>query len=163
MTLSLYELTTEYTQALDFLTDPDNDINATTIADTIESLDDTLDKKCLNVGRFIATLEAEAEAIEDVELRLRNRRQALENKAGWLRDYLCASMQATGHNALKAPDIAIKLAKLPPSVQIHNEAIIPAQYWTEKTIRTIDKLAIREAGGCIGTSIESNGVRVSIK
>ena len=37
MNTSLYELTTSYMQALDFLTDPENEIDQQTAIDTIES------------------------------------------------------------------------------------------------------------------------------
>jgi hypothetical protein len=161
--MTLYELTQEYTEALDFLTDPANEIDKQCIADTIESLDGALDQKILNVGRFISTIEAEAEAIEAVELRQRNRRQTLENKSAWLRDYLISSMSATGHTALKAADIALTLAKLPASVQILDETLIPPQFWKENITRAIDKMKIKDVGGCPGTVIESKGYRVSIK
>jgi hypothetical protein len=163
MTLSLYELTKEYTQALDFLTSPENECDLQTVLDTIESLDGVLDDKLLNVGRFISTIEAEAEAIEAVELRMRNRRQTLENKAAWLRDYLQSSMKATGHDTLKAPDIALKLAKLPASVNVVDESLIPDTLWRSTTIRNIDKQLIKQIGGCPGVVIESKGYRVSIK
>lgn len=163
MTISLYELKNEYLKALDFLTDPENEIDAITCADTMEALDGALDDKLLNVGRFISTIEAEAEAIEAVELRMRNRRQTLENKAGWLRDYLQTSMHVTGHDNLKAPDIAIKLARLPASVIVTDEILIPTQFWKETVTRTVSKQDIKSAGGCPGVVIESKGYRVSIK
>jgi hypothetical protein len=161
--MTLYELTQEYTEALDFLTDPANEIDKQCIADTIESLDGALDDKLLNVGRFIASIEAEAEAIAEVELRQRNRRQTLENKAGWLRDYLASNMTLSGHTALKSPDIALKLAKLPVSVIVTDESQIPPEFWAEKITRSPNKVLIRDKGGCPGTVIESKGYRVAIK
>lgn len=158
---TLYELTTNYLQALDFLTDPENEIDKETALDTIESLDGTIDDKMLNVGRFITSMEAQASAIEVIEKRQKARRQALSNKAAWLRDYLNTAMTATGKDKVSANDIIIKLAKLPISVQVDDLSAVPEEFW--RIERSIDKVLIKAAGGCAGVRIESAGFRVSIK
>jgi hypothetical protein len=159
----LYELTSSYLQALDFLTDPENEVDQQTAIDTMENLEGDLDDKLLNVGRFIASIEAQANAIEEVERRQKARRIILENKAAWLRDYLQANMSTSGRDKITAPDIALKLAKLPVSVQIDDETKIPTEFWKEKVFTTIDKVGIKAAGGCAGVRIESAGFRVAIK
>ena len=158
---TLYELTTNYLQALDYLTDPENEIDKETALDTIESLDGTIDDKMLNVGRFITSMEAQAGAIEAIEKRQKARRPALSNKAAWLRDYLNTAMTATGKDKVSANDIIIKLAKLPISVQVDDESEIPDEFW--RIERSIDKVLIKAAGGCAGVRIESAGFRVAIK
>jgi hypothetical protein len=163
MTLSLYQLSQEYTEALNFLSDPENDIDPICIKDTLEGLSGALDDKILNVSRFINSLELEAEAVEKIELRQRDRKQKLENTAHRLRAYLIENMQMTGHTKLKADDVEVKLAQLPASVQILDEKLIPPQFWKETVTRAISKADIKNAGGCPGTVIESKGYRVSIK
>jgi SpoVK/Ycf46/Vps4 family AAA+-type ATPase len=162
--MNLYDLKNQYLDFLNFVTDPDNEsIDKQVIADTLEALDGVLDDKLINTARVISSIELEAEAIEAVELRLRNRRQALENKAGWLRSYVIENMQATGHTRIEMADISMKLAKLPASVQVIDESKIPAEFWKETVTRAISKADIKSAGGCPGTVIESKGYRVSIK
>jgi hypothetical protein len=163
MNITLYELTTSYMQALDFLTDPENEVDNQAATDTMEGLDGSIDFKMLNIGRFIATIEHQAEGIEAVEKKAKARRQALEKKAAWLRDYLKTSMTTTGKNALTSGDITIKLAKLPVSVQVDDESLIPVEFWKEKIERSIDKTLIKTLGGCAGVRIESGGFRVAIK
>jgi len=68
-----------------------------------------------------------------------------------------------GHTFIKAPDIALKLSKLPSSVHIIDESKIPAEFWKEKVTRSLDKILIKSSGGCDGVRIESAGFRVSIK
>jgi hypothetical protein len=162
MKTSLYDLSENYYQALDFLTDPENDVDQQTALDTLESLDGELDDKLLNVARFIASMESQAEAIAEVEKRQKARRQALENKSDWLRDYLKNAMSRTGHNKVTAPDIAVSLAKTPAAVKILDESLIPANFWDVKEVRSISKTRIKECGGCEGAVIES-GFRVAIK
>ena len=162
MKTSLYELSQNYVKALDFLTDPENDIDQITAVDTIESLDGELDDKIANVARMIVMLEHQADGIDEVAKRQRDRAKAIENKSAWLSDYLKESMQRTGHDKVDAADIAIKLAKTPASVKIMDESAIPSVFWREKIERVVDKTARKAAGGCPGAVIET-GLRVAIK
>jgi hypothetical protein len=161
--LSLYQLSTQYLEALDFLTDPENEIDAETAENTIESLDGTLDDKLLNVAKFIASIENQSAGIAEAEKRQRARRQSLDKKAEWLRDYVKSAMTSTGHTKLTDSYISLALAKLPPSVQIEDESLIPPEFMRTKTEVTPDKTLIKNSGGCPGARIESSGYRVSIK
>ncbi|MDE3023729.1 MAG: siphovirus Gp157 family protein [Pseudomonadota bacterium] len=161
--ITLYEISTNFLDAMNFLSDPDNEIDNQTIADTMESLTGEFTDKALNVARYIASIEAEAQAIKEVEKRQEQRRKSLENSAIRLREYLKSQMVATGNDKIKSSDIALSLAKLPPSVQIEDEALIPSKYWRVVESKSIDKTAIKSANGCPGARIESNGYRVSIK
>lgn len=158
----LYELSSNYLNALDFLTDPEQDIDQQTAIDTIESLDGELDDKIANVARTIATLEHFAAGVEEVAKRQRERAKSLYAKADWLREYLKANMQSTGHTKVDALDISVKLANTPAAVKIIDEALIPDEFWRIKTETVVDKTLIKAAGGCPGVTIES-GVRVAIK
>jgi hypothetical protein len=167
MSSSLYELTENYAAALDFLTDPANEVDQQTLIDTMEGLDGTLDDKLLNVGKFVLSLENQAEGIKEAEKRMEARRKALENKAGWLRDYMKLAMERTGKVKLNAPDIALSLARLPPKVVIEDESKIPDSYWTVKIERALSKSAIKvsfDNGMEVpGAKVEISGYRVSIK
>lgn len=163
MTISLYDLSTNYAQALDFLTDPENDIDFETTLDTIAALNGELSDKMLNVARFIVSIEHQALGIAEMEKRQKSRRQALENKASWLRDYLQAAMSNTGITKLSDKYLALSLVKLPASVIIDDETLIPDIFWKEKLKRSISKTAIKEAGGCSGARFGSTGFRLSIK
>ena len=161
--MNLYELATEYQSALDFLTDPANDIDDQTIADTLESLDGDLEEKILNVARFVVSIEHQSDGIAEVIKRQQQRKKSLESKADWLRNYINNNLQRTAKTKVVSPDIAVSLAKLPASVHIIDESQIPADFWREKIERSVDKAAIKNAGGCAGVEIVSDGFRVAIK
>jgi hypothetical protein len=162
MSASLYEMTANYMAALDFLTDPENEIDQQTLIDTMEAIDATIDDKLINVGKFVLSIENQAEGIKEAEKRMEARRKALENKAEWLREYMKASMENTGKTKLSAPDIALSLAKLPPIVFIDDIALIPPEFFEPQPPKLL-KTAIKQAGGCPGARIESAGYRLSIK
>lgn len=160
--MKLYELSNTYAEALDVMTDPDNDIDMQTINDTLEGLDAEIDDKILNVARFVATIEAEADAIKVIEDRQKARRQRLERISDDLRDYLKFNLQKTAKDKVKAADIEVKLAKTPAAVRILDESVIPFEFFDTKQIMTLSKTRIKAAGGCEGAVIET-GFRVSIK
>lgn len=162
MKLSLYEISQNYLNLLDTITDPEIEMDEQTIIDTLEGVDGELDDKILNVARFIATIEAQADAVSEVAKKQATRAKSLANKANSLREYLKNSMAATGHNKVNAADIAVSLAKTPASVKIVDENLIPVSFWDVKEIKSISKSRIKEIGGCPGAVIEG-GYRVAIK
>ena len=60
--MKLYEIATAYWQALDFLTDPEQDIPLEAVNDTIEALEGDFDQKAVNIAAFARQMELEAEA-----------------------------------------------------------------------------------------------------
>ena len=166
MNLSLYELTNEYQVAMEFITDPENEIDDITIADTLESLEGTLQDKMLNVGRFIDSIESMAEKIKENESKQKHRRISLENKAEKLRDYLINSMFNTGFTKVSASDIALSIANLPGKVIVDDEDEIPDEYFREQHVRIVSKQdisnAIKSGDTIPGCHLES-GFRLVIK
>jgi hypothetical protein len=72
--LSLYQISGNYLQALDILTDPDHDLPADVIANTLEALGGELEDKAVNVAKFLRNMEAVAEAIKAAEADMAKRR-----------------------------------------------------------------------------------------
>lgn len=162
MSISLYELSANYIAAIDLFTDPEQEIDQQTVIDTMELLDGDLEEKLISVGKFILSIENQIDGIAQAEKRMADRRRALTNKADWLREYLKNSMQHTGKTKLAASDLALSLAKLPPSVVIDDIALVPQKFF-EPQAPKLNKAAIKQAGGCPGARVESGGYRVSIK
>lgn len=161
--MHLYEITDRYREAFDYLTDPENGVDEITIKDTLESIDAEIDEKMLNVGRFILELEHQADGIKAAIDRMSARRKTAEARAQWLKDYLKSAMEHTGKHKVSDADIALSLAKLPPSVIIEDESLIPDEFKRTKTEIIIDRQAIKQAGGCPGCRVESTGFRILIK
>ena len=160
---SLYELTGQYLEALDFLTDPANEIDQQTAVDTMAGIDAPIEVKMLNTARVIIEMEHQSEGIKAAMDRMAARKKTLDNRAEWLKGYLKAAMEHTGKHKLSDADIALSLAKLPPSVIVDDELLIPSEFKRTKTEISIDRQAIKQAGGCPGCRVESAGYRISIK
>jgi hypothetical protein len=53
MSLSLYQLSGDYLQALDFLTDPEMDFDSEAVTNTLEGLAFEVETKAINVAKFL--------------------------------------------------------------------------------------------------------------
>lgn len=125
----------------------DSTDDAMTIADTIEAESYPLEVKAQNVAYAIKNLDATAAAIKAAEQEMAARRKSTENRAQHLRDYALTCMQIAGVSKIECPHFAITIRKNPPSVDVFEPALIPAQYMkqAEPPPPSPDKTAIKEA------------------
>ncbi len=164
--LSLYQLSGNYLQALDFLTDPEMDLPIEAINDTLEGLSGELEDKAINVAMFLKNMEATAEAIKNAEAEMARRRKALENRVQWFKDYLKGSMLQTGISKIECPYFKLSIQNNPAAVNIFDEDAIPLAFKEQVTSWKIDKAAIKNAinaGENVAGAMLTNGKRLVIK
>jgi hypothetical protein len=164
--LSLYQISGNYLQAMDFLTDPDNDLPRDAIVDTLAALGGELEDKAINVAKFLRNMEAVAEAIKAAEADMSKRRKALENRAQWLKDYLKTNMEYSGITKIECPYFKLAIQKNPVTVNVYDEEAIPQQFKVAVTNWKIDKAAVKAAisnGQAVTGAELVNGTRLVIK
>lgn len=164
--LKLYEIERNYLEALDLFTDPDQEIPANVVADTLEAIEGEFELKAVQVAAFARQMEAEAEAIKKAEESMEKRRKALEGRARWLRDYVKIGMETMGQKKLSSVWFVLSVAKNPPALDVFDEDAIPGEFKHKETITKIDKAAIKEAitaGQVIPGAKIVNGTRLSIR
>jgi hypothetical protein len=165
---SLYLLSSNYLQALDFMTDPELNLPIEAVNDTLEGLTGELEDKAINVAKFIRNMETTANAIKKAEADMAKRRKALETRVQWLEDYLKSSMEATGITKIECPYFKLSIAKNPPALDLFDTQAVPEQYKHIETVTTeqIDRAAIKAAlssGQTITGARLVNGTRLVIK
>ena len=164
--ITLYELSQDYRQALDTLTDPENDLPAEVIADTLEGLQGTLEDKAVNVAKFFKNLEATAQAIKGAEQRMAQRRNAIEHRVASMKDYLKTHMEACGITKIESPWFTLAIQKNPAAVEIMDEDSLPDDFVEIVTTRKIDKAGIKqaiEAGADVPGAVLTRGTRLAIR
>jgi hypothetical protein len=164
--LSLYALSENYRQALDFMTDPEMDLPMEAVNDTLEALGGELEDKAINVAKFLRNMETAADAIKAAEADMAKRRKALENRVQWLKSYIKGNMEACGISQIECPYFKLSIQKNPSAVNILDESAIPAQFKEQITSWKIDKTAIKDvikAGGAVSGAELTNGTRLAIK
>ena len=162
--MKLYECVAEYRAQLDALAELD--LDATTYADTLESMDGDLKDKLRAVIAYSLDLEIEATGAAAASKRMKDRADSLDSRVKWLRDYALRAMEATGLDAVSTDEWAAKVAKKPPAIVISEGAEVPAIYLRTTVKTEPDKTALKTAilGGAYvpGVSLVA-GVRLSIK
>jgi hypothetical protein len=164
--LSLYALSENYMQALDFLTDPEMDLPVEAVNDTLEALGGELEDKAVNVAKFLRNMEAAADAIKAAEADMAKRRKALENRVQWLKSYIKGNMEACGISQIECPYFKLSIQKNPSAVNIFDENAVPAQFKKQVISWKIDKTAIKDAikaGSVVPGAELNNGTRLAIK
>ena len=87
--MTLYEIDA---RIRDFPFDVDPDTGEILNADALDALQMERESKLENIACLYKNLSADAKAIKDEETALKKRREALERKADWLKQYLSASL-----------------------------------------------------------------------
>jgi hypothetical protein len=164
--LTLYQLSANYLQALEALTDPEADLPAEVINDTLEALAGELEDKVVNVAKFLRNMETMAEAIKAAEADMAKRRKSLENRVQWLKDYLKCNMEHSGITHIESPYFKLSIQNNPPAVDILDENLVPDEFKEPVINWKIDKIAIRKAilaGQSVSGASLANGMRLVIK
>lgn len=186
MNMTLYDLSTDYLAALDFFTDPEQDLPIEAVNDTLEGLEGQLQEKAVNVAKVLRSMEEMANSIKQAEQQMATRRKALENRVFWLKDYLKTNMEATGIQKIESPWFRLGIQNNPPSVEVSNDTLLPPEYVTVelivpqenyeqvkdqigthqiKTVK-VDKAGLKEAlkaGKAIPGVVLSQGTRLVIR
>ncbi|WP_446662992.1 siphovirus Gp157 family protein [Geobacillus sp. CCR] len=137
--MKLYELAENYAKLLEMAEEMDSEA----IVDTLEALQEAIEDKAENIGKLIRNLEADVKVIRDEEKRLAERRQAIENKIERLKSYLQEQLETAGIEKVKRPTITVSIRKNPPSVDVIDETLIPADFLIPQPAK-VDKRAILE-------------------
>lgn len=122
--MKLYELTTNYVSLMEMA----EEMDATTLQDTLESIEEEIHDKAENIGKLIKNINADVDALKSEEKRLADRRKSLENKVTHLKEYLQNQLEVAGLDKVKRPTLTVSIQNNPPSVEIADESLIPSDY-----------------------------------
>ena len=122
----LYELTDQYL-FLENLS-PGCDEEAEELEHSLATIKDSIIVKAESVAKYVLMLDADASIIKAEEDRLKARRQAIEHKSIWVKDYLHRELINAEMDKVPGELVTVSLRKAPVSVNIIDEALIPAAY-----------------------------------
>lgn len=140
---ALYELTADFKAVATRLEEMEMD--ADTIRDTLDGYSADFDNKVVAIASLIRNLEETADSIRAAEVMMGSRRNAMQKKAEWLREYVINNMKAIGKNEINCPLFSVKVRTNRPSVIVEDNAFIPLKYRIEKNVVTPDKKALLQA------------------
>lgn len=123
MKLTLYDISNDYREAVEKLSDLD--LPPEVVEDTLEGLQGTLEAKAIAVASFAGNLEATAEQIKQAEAKMAHRRRVLENRAASVRAYIKTCMESAGISKVECPYFKMAIRQNPPSVEIFDFESLP--------------------------------------
>lgn len=143
--LKLYEISGQYRLLAEKLAAAD--LDATTIADTIEAsgLTDALQEKAQGVELVARAAEMHCPAIDAEIARLQALKAHRQKIAAGLREYLRVQMEVAGIERITCPLFDLKLKKNPPAVEVLDESLVPAEYWVKPAPKPVDPRLHKEA------------------
>jgi hypothetical protein len=121
------------------------DLDEQTIADTLAGEAMALESKAQACVAVLGNLRSQASAYKARADQLAEHAKALDARAEWLTKYVRDAMQMAGISEIKGPDWVAKLRQNPERVVVDAESQVPWEYWRERTIKEIDKTALKEA------------------
>lgn len=108
-------------------------------------------EKFLAVRIKAGDYRAQAANLRELAKALGDSAKAADKRADSLEAYMLSCAKAVG-GEIKTDTITVRVRKCPPSVEIYEEAQIPDAFWTEETVRSINKTLIKneiKAGGYV--------------
>ena len=141
---SLILIAQEYRAAAQTLSDLD--LDAQTIADTLEGIGGDLETKAKNVALMVRSLRADSAAIKQWAQDASARAKSTDARADHLLDYLANCMTMGGIERVEAPGVVLSWRKS-SAVVIDTPELVPVEYWRQKPAPEAepDKLKISEA------------------
>ena len=122
---TLFAIATQYQDAARKLADLD--LDAQTIADTLEGMAGELETKAQSVAYVVRSLEADAAAVAQWAKDANARAKALELRAESLREFLAATLQSCGIQKVEGPGVVLSFRKS-TAVVIDEPGLIPAEF-----------------------------------
>jgi hypothetical protein len=156
--LNLYDIAAAFRADADKLADLD--LDEQTLADTLEGMAGELEAKATNTAFVIRNLEASAAAIKEAEVKMAERRKALENRAARVKDWLHAALLVAGVHKIECPYFKLAVRENPPAVEIYEPGTIPPEFMTQPVAPppSPNKTAI---AGALKAGIEVPGAKLT--
>lgn len=136
--MTLYELTGRYLELLDMA----EDVDADTLADTLEGIEGEIEDKADNYAKVIRNIEGDIQKVKSEIERLTAKKQTMENNVRRIKESLQASMVATGKTKFKTQLFSFGIQKNPASVQLKEGVEVPVQFYKQPE-PVLDKTALK--------------------
>lgn len=137
--MKLYELTGKYNQLLEMA----ESVDPETLADTLESLEDSINSKVENTAKVIRSLESDNEAIANEIKRLEAMKKTRANNIARLKDYLKEQMEVVGADKIQGELFTVRLQFNPEKLVVTDETML-TQYFIQPEPK-LDTRAVKEA------------------
>lgn len=138
--MKLYELTENYNQVLELA----EQLDAETLKDTLDSIDEAIEIKVENTAKVVRSLEGNVDAIDNEIKRLTAKKSTLNNNIKGIKSYMQESMEQVGKEKIKGQLFNIGIQNNPQSVNVVDEKKINLDYFIEQPSKLDKKLLLAD-------------------
>jgi len=142
--LKIYEISDALINALDNI-HVDEETDEIVGTEELQAVQLSAEAKIVSTGKYLAMRRVTLEGMKQAAKNIQSRIKTEERRQAWLESQMLSAMQSLDSKLIEAPDVAIQVRQNPESVQIFDEAQIPADYIKAKMETSIDKTAIKSA------------------
>ena len=125
---NLYKLTSNYKYVLDLA----DELDEQTLQDTLDSIKEPLEEKVDNTAKLIKVLENDAKAFKEEEIRIKQRRQTIENNIKRIKERLQCDLESNELDKIEGKTFKVSVQNNPVSIKILDEKMIPKGYFIEQ-------------------------------
>ena len=158
---SLYEITNDYRELLNM------DLDAETLADTLESIDAEFDDKADNICHVIANIDSDCDALDGEIKRLQDRKKSAANRKDGLKTYLRESMERLEKKKIATTKFTINCVAGRDMATVLNENDLPRGFFEPlPQVFKLDKASLLEslkAGPVTGAELGKTKSSLRIK
>lgn len=134
---SLYELTNEYNDVYEAMSDPD--VDEESFAAMLNMIIDDIHDKADNYAKVIKSVEGDVESVKAEIDRLTDKKKSYENKIKYMKQHLQDAMEVTGEKKFKTTLFCFNIQKNPASCEIEVEDDMVPEIYHVKQPDKIDK------------------------
>jgi hypothetical protein len=154
---TLFEVSYKFRDLLEMAEhDQDDESLQDAIVSTLESVEYEFKDKVIDCAKYIKNLQSQSDAIKQATDDMLKRKSAMDKRIENVKRYVLQNMQATQIKNVECEFFKVSLKTNPPSVQIINMELIPADFTRQKITFEVDKKVIKQAGGCDGAIVVQN-------
>lgn len=135
--MKLYELTENYNRVLEIA----EQLDAETLKDTLDSIDEAIEDKVENTSKVVKSLEGSVASIDTEIKRLSDRKSTINNNIKGIKTYLQEEMEKVGKEKIKGQLFNVGIQNNPVSVKVVDENKINLNYFVEQP-KKLDKKQI---------------------
>ena len=125
--MNLYELGNQYRMLMAAAEEFEEGV----FEDTLESLEDAIEEKAINIAKLLKIWESDIEGLKKEKTRLDNRQRNLEEKSRRLKQHLQDNLEQLDIFKIKTPLFSFNIQNNPPKARITNITTIPAEYFKQ--------------------------------
>ena len=125
--MNLYELGNQYRMLMAAAEEFEEGV----FEDTLESLEDAIEEKAINIAKMLKIWEGDIKSIKAEKERLATRQKNLEEKSKRVKQYLQDNLEQLEIYKIKTPLFNFNIQNNPPKAHIIDETAIPKHFFKQ--------------------------------